>query len=170
MLSRSFPQAARNAIAAERAALADGFWDRLWARIRNQFSIRRIVMEPGEDSESRLGRAQVALTDGNLARTVAEVEALRGAAAESIAPWLRQARGRLAIENAVAGMEQRVLEGLAATPVTPEPPLPDATAAPATGPAAPGTAVTPTVPAPGAAPAAGAPAARPQPATPPATP
>jgi hypothetical protein len=163
MLARSFPQAARNAIAAERTALADGFWDRLWARIRNQFSIRRIVMEPGEDSESRLGRAQIALTEGNLARTVAEVEGLRGAAAESIAPWLRQARARLTIETAVDGMEQRVLQGLAATPVAPQPVVPE-TVAPA-GPAA-----APAAPAAGTAPAVGAPAARPQPATPPAAP
>jgi hypothetical protein len=143
MLAARFPDAARIAISAERTGMADGFWSRLWARFRNMVSIRRIALGPGNDSESRLARAQAVLGEDNLAGAVEEVAALEGDAATAIAPWLREARARLAIDRAIREMDERVTQVLALrAPMEPTLPENPATSAPANpAPAAP---VTPT--------------------------
>jgi uroporphyrinogen-III synthase len=167
MLTARFPEAARIAINAERAGLADGFWGRLWARFRNLISIRRIAMAEGDDTESRLARAQSALAAGNLTEAVEETAALEGDGATAIQPWLRDAQGRLAIDRAITDMDERVTQVLAVraaarpepvplqpTPAAPAPPAPArAAAAGATAPAA----APPPLPAPAAPPGAAIP-------------
>jgi hypothetical protein len=142
MLQARFPEAARIAINAERAALADGFWERQWVRLRNLISIRRLTVAAGTDSESRLARAQVALGRGNLAAALNDTRALEGAAANSIAPWQRDAEARLAIDRSIDDMELRVTEMLGRAPA----PLPaelDAPAAEGAGVDVPGIGVLP---------------------------
>jgi hypothetical protein len=159
MLTARFPEAARTAISAERAGLADGFWSRLWARFRNLVSIRRIAMGEGNDTESRLARAQSALADGNLIEAVEETAALEGDAAQAIAPWLRDAQARLAIDRAITEMDERVTQVLAVRAAArPEPAgLQPAPALPS--PAAPGRGAAPAAPPAPAAPAAAPPGA-----------
>jgi hypothetical protein len=142
MLTARFPEAARNAIRAERLAMADGFWSRLWARFRNFVSIRRITAQAGEDSESRLARAQSALGRGDLATAVDETSALDGAAATTMEPWLTDARARLSVERAITEIGERVTQLLAVSP----PALP-AVPNPTPVPAAPGRGAATQVPA-----------------------
>ena len=166
-LRERFPEAAREAIRAERTAAADGFWERQWARLRNALSIRRLTATRGDDSESRLARAQAALDGNNLAGAVAEVRALEGAAATVMGPWLRDAEARLAVARAIYEIEQRVTNLLAQAP-PPLPPEPDPALASETAPPpVPGVGVLPRSPAQAAPPGAfGARPGAPAPATP----
>jgi hypothetical protein len=151
MLSAQFPDVAREAISAERTGLADGFWSRLWARFRNLVSIRRIVLDPGDDTESRLGRAQALIAGGDFPAATEEVGLLTGHAATSIEPWLSRARARIAIDRAITEMDDRVTQALA---LRVPPPVRVTAPAQAAAPAAPATR-TPAVPAtraPGTAP------------------
>jgi hypothetical protein len=58
----------------------------------------------GDHAAARVARAEARLADGDLAGAVAELEGLEGAPAEAAAPWLEQARTRLAAENALQGL------------------------------------------------------------------
>jgi hypothetical protein len=114
MLAARFPQAARATLDAERKAGASGFFSRLWASLSGLVSIRRIGDTEGNTTADRLARAQSALDRDDLASAVRETEALNGAAASSIAPWLKDAHARLAVERAIAQMDSRIVQVLAA--------------------------------------------------------
>ena len=58
----------------------------------------------GDHAAARVARAEARLADGDLAGAVAELEGLEGAPAAAAAPWLEQARTRLAAENALHGL------------------------------------------------------------------
>ncbi len=110
ILAGRFPQVARMALDAERKARATDFLSRLWASIAGLISIRPVGNAEGNTTPDRLARAETALGRGDLTAAVRETEALTGAAASSIAPWLKDARARLAIERAVTQMESRIVQ------------------------------------------------------------
>ena len=108
-----FPEAARQALAAERAGSAENIFARLWNNITGLISIRRIGDVEGNDSGARLARAEAALGRDDLSAAVSEVRGLQGTAAQSMSAWLGDAQARLEIENAIAGINARIVQTLA---------------------------------------------------------
>ena len=115
-----FPRAARNAVNAERAALINGIWDRITNWVAQSIGWRRVGDIPGQSSEARLARAQVALNGGDLEAAIGETGLIVGRAQTAIALWLREARARIAVDNAINDIDQRVMRSLA-TQQTPAP-------------------------------------------------
>src|SRR5690606_28938003 len=101
-LAERFTGAARDALAAEDASVPRGFVARLWNNMVKLVSIRRIGDVAGESSESHLARAQYALERGTFSDAAAEVAALQGPAAQTMAPWLGDARARLALDASLS--------------------------------------------------------------------
>jgi hypothetical protein len=125
MLRARFPIAARNALDVERTATAPDFLSRLWTNLESLISIRRVGEVAGTDVESRLARAQVRVTAGELAAAVAEVAHVGPPASVPLAAWLRDARNRVALDRAVAQLDARVVRSLVSVPAT-EPAAPPA--------------------------------------------
>jgi hypothetical protein len=67
----------------------------------------------GDHAAARVARAEARLADGDLAGAVAELERLEGAPAAAAAPWLEQARTRLAAENALHSLRAHTTDLLA---------------------------------------------------------
>ncbi|MEE8438702.1 MAG: mitofilin family membrane protein [Micropepsaceae bacterium] len=108
-----FPEAARQALAAESISDAENIFARLWNSFASLISIRRVGDIEGDDSGARFARADAALLRDDLATAAGELEALEGAAAQSIRPWLQDAQARLSIEDAIAGINTRIVQILA---------------------------------------------------------
>jgi hypothetical protein len=124
VLAAQFPNVALAALDAERSGDSRTLFQRLWANLLGLISVRRVGEVAGNDTESRLARAQAKLDVGDLAAAVAEVRALKGPAARVIASWLKDAEARLQLDHAVADLSARVIQALAATPSQPAPPTP----------------------------------------------
>ena len=115
MLAERFPAAARAALNAEREGQTSNFLTRMWNRILELVSVRRVGDLPGNTAEARLARAQVALYANDLAVAVAETGPITGAASEPLAQWLADSRARLAVDRAIIDMKVRITKALAAT-------------------------------------------------------
>ncbi len=75
------------------------------ARLRALITIRRIEGAPQSEPDAALRAAEVALGRGDLSEAVAQLDRLTGASAEAARPWLRMARQRLAVEGALARLQ-----------------------------------------------------------------
>ncbi|HEY4266022.1 MAG TPA: mitofilin family membrane protein [Micropepsaceae bacterium] len=114
-LAAAFPEAARAALdAAYRGEETGNFVRRLWASMRRLISVRRVGDTAGLTTEDRLARAQADLDRGGLVGAVTEVRGVGGAAAGALAPWLKTAEARITQDRAVAEMNARIVETLAA--------------------------------------------------------
>jgi hypothetical protein len=129
MLRARFPNAARAALDISRSTMATDVFSRLWANIESLISIRRVGDVAGSDTESRLARAQVRVSAGDISAAAAEVAAIPPPASQALSSWLHDARARIALDRTLAEMNVRVVHALAAAPAT-------ATAAPGPAPAA----------------------------------
>ena len=105
-----FPEAAREALAASRAAglAADGTG--LAGFINSQLSLRSTAPREGSDPDAILSRAEAALREGDLDGALVELVALPAPARGALAPWEAEATG---LRDALAA--------LAALPATPAP-------------------------------------------------
>lgn len=112
-LAARFPAVADRAIQAERQAGARGWFGRLWARLRSLVVVRPVGDVAGTSTEAVLARAQARLDRGDLDGAVREASALQGPAAAGVAPWLADARARLAAEAEAASLRGRLLDDLA---------------------------------------------------------
>lgn len=100
------------AAAASRASAPGGdLWDRAIARLKGLISIRRL--QPGDDVDGRLARAELALNNGDLAAAVAALDGLPEGPARALAPWRADAEARLAAERALDRAIQALAAGLA---------------------------------------------------------
>jgi hypothetical protein len=131
VLAKNLAQLAREPAAASEAAVEPDWGSQALARLRGLVTIRRIDDAPQTGPEKALSAAQTALASGDLAGTVTMLEPLTGAEAESVRPWLRMARERLAVETTLNHIQELLTERLgkastqpAAAPTTPaqEPP------------------------------------------------
>ena len=122
-LSSSFPatadaiaRAVTKAEAAQTAATDQGFFGKTWDRIAEGMSDAVTVRPEGEAEGNgpleRLARAELRLSESKLADAVAELEGLSGPAREAAAPWLDQAKARLAVDGAMETLSQMALVGL----------------------------------------------------------
>ena len=106
------------ALAAAQAATTEvrgGWADRALARLRSVVTVRPVGGDvAGDAPEARLARAEARLEEGDLAAAVAELEGLQGTAAEASAPWLADARARVAADQAIERLRERALARITA--------------------------------------------------------
>jgi hypothetical protein len=115
-LRRSFEDTANDIVHAGRAPEGDGMLDRAAGNLMRLVTVRPVGADAeGDDADARVARAEAKLAAGDLARAVAELDGLEGAAAEAAAPWLEQARARLAAKKALDDLNTHTA-GLLATP------------------------------------------------------
>lgn len=78
------------------------WWQRLWAGARDSVVIRKTGDAEGDSVEAILGRAEARMSEGKLAATISEIEALSEAAGAIFADWLSAATAR---RDAAAALE-----------------------------------------------------------------
>ncbi len=101
-------------LAAERAAQAKNWAERLWYDVVGLISVRRVGNVSGTDTQARVARAEYALRHGDLAAAVHEVEALDKPAKGAVTAWLRDAKARLAVTQDSRALTNRIVSELAA--------------------------------------------------------
>lgn len=82
------------------------------AELRSLVTVRRLDGAGQSPAEAALGAAQRALSQGDLAAAVKNLGALAGADGEAARPWLAMARSRLAVEDALAQLQQLLVARL----------------------------------------------------------
>ncbi|MDW3098118.1 MAG: hypothetical protein R8J41_08485 [Alphaproteobacteria bacterium] len=112
-LLRSFQPAARDALRADAAGSADGVWERFTGNAMSLITVRQTGAVEGDGLEARLGRTEVALSDGDVSAAVSEAATIEGPAAEALAPWLETARARANVNGLIAEMRKSLLTDLA---------------------------------------------------------
>ncbi len=110
-LQASFEAAADKAIDAEDRP-ADSLGSRIWAKAKSLVRVRRTGDVEGDGTQAVLARTEVRLNTGDLRAAVREGEQLKGPAAAAFAPWLDEARARLAADEALARAEAALLTAL----------------------------------------------------------
>ncbi len=112
-LRAGFPDVARAALQGRDTEAAEGLVGEVLARVTSLVTIRQVEDVEPDSLEARVAEAETALAAGELAGAVAALEMLEGAAAAAVADWLAGARGRLAVDAAMASLEAAVLARLA---------------------------------------------------------
>lgn len=97
---------------AEEAAKGKTWWDRLTAHFTSLVSVRSVGETQGASTDARLARGEVRLKAGDLAAAVKELAPIGGAARNTLAPWLAQAKARVALEAALADVNGRAIAAL----------------------------------------------------------
>lgn len=117
VLRERFRDLAASLIQADRVRPDAGLLDQTLARLASVVTIRRTDGEvAGDGADAVVARAEAALDRGDVARAAAEVERLSGQPAALAAPWLKEARARLAAEEAARTLADRAAERLTAAP------------------------------------------------------
>ena len=90
--------------------------DKALSRVTSLVSVRKTGEDAvaAEGTDGTLARAEVALANGDVAAAVKALEGLDGPAAKAAAPWLAEARKRLAAEAALVELRQQATALLAA--------------------------------------------------------
>lgn len=114
-LNETFRDTARAILDADQAPTDGngGIIDNLLSSARSVIRVRRTGEVEGDSSEAVVARMEVALKAGNLARVLAEAEKLEGSPREAAAAWLSQIKARLAVEQAIAAIEDGLKKSLA---------------------------------------------------------
>jgi len=107
-----------------------GWAGRAYGFVTSLVMIRPLGEREGVDAPSRVARAQLRLEEGDLDAAIRELSELEGAAAQAAEPWLRDARERQAVEQALAQLNAALTQQLndAAGPAPATPALPAGTA------------------------------------------
>jgi hypothetical protein len=92
------------------------------ARLRALVTIRRVEGASESGPEAAVSAAERALGGGDLGDAVGELDRLSGANAEVAAPWLQMARQRLAVETALAHIQELLVARLTRPSETPASP------------------------------------------------
>jgi hypothetical protein len=92
------------------------------ARLRALVTIRRVDGASQSGPEAAVSAAERALARGDLGDAVGELDRLSGANAEAAGPWLQMARKRLAVETALAHLQELVVARLTRPSETPASP------------------------------------------------
>jgi len=110
-LQASFEPAAEKAIDAE-SRPSGSLTSRIWAKAKALVRVRRTGDVAGDGTQAVLARTEVRLNAGDLRAAVREGQQLKGDAAAAFAPWLDEARARLAADEALARAEATLLTAL----------------------------------------------------------
>ncbi|MFN3955128.1 MAG: COG4223 family protein [Pararhodobacter sp.] len=100
-LQQGFPGAARRALAAAPLPADAPPTERLLGFLRAQTGARALAPREGDDTNAILSRAEALLRGGDLAGSLAELDALPDGPAAEMAPWRAQARTRLGALDAL---------------------------------------------------------------------
>ena len=103
-LQADFPDLARAALSASRDA--DGGSTGVTGFLQRQLGARSVTPRDGEDPDAILSRVEGALTQGDLAQALAEMEALPDVAKAPLADWAAAARARQAALGAADDLAQ----------------------------------------------------------------
>lgn len=104
-LQDRFPGVAARVARASRTRGGSGWFDQTLDRLSSLVSLRRIDQSTDPASpDAILAAAEAELKDGDLIEAVQALEALQGAPREAAEPWLKDARARIAVEQAVAAL------------------------------------------------------------------
>lgn len=94
---------------------SQGWWRQTLDRLASLVTIEREDGNvAGASPAAIVARAQAALATGDLAGAVAEMEGLQGGPAEQAAPWIVDAKARLAAGTAVSGLTAHVVAAIGA--------------------------------------------------------
>ena len=108
-LQRDYPAAARAALNASIKAQSEaGQIDPLTGFLKMQLGTRSLEPREGDDPDAILSRAEAALRDGNLSRSLSELEALSEAGAEAMAGWVAKAQARNDAVTALAALSDQL--------------------------------------------------------------
>jgi hypothetical protein len=111
-LQTDFTSAANDAIDAENAPTDSSLGSEVWSKLKSFVRVRRKGNVEGDGTRAILARAEHKLGTGELSASIAEVETLKGAAADALAPWLAEARAKLAADDALTRAESKILTAL----------------------------------------------------------
>ncbi|MCB1335345.1 MAG: hypothetical protein KDK26_17295 [Roseivivax sp.] len=95
-LVETFPDAARQALAAARAEApaADDGGGGIGAFLKSQFGVRSLSPRDGTDPDAVLSRAEAAVKDADLQKALDEIATLSPSAQAAMADWVAQAKAR----------------------------------------------------------------------------
>lgn len=93
-LQQSFPDVARDALAAVPSETTGNAGDRFMSFLRTQSGARSLAPREGDDPDAVLSRAEAALRNGDLAAVLVETQALPDPARAELADWESQAQAR----------------------------------------------------------------------------
>jgi len=103
-LQEQFPDAARAALQASiQLGVEDGTTSRLTAFLRTQLGARSLEPREGDDPDAILSRAEAALRDGDIERSLAEIATLPNVGQDALANWVANAMAR---QSALAAVEK----------------------------------------------------------------
>jgi hypothetical protein len=108
-LRRRFQSLPADIVRAGAEPAAEGWLGRAAARLKALVTVRRVGEVAGEATDAIVARAEVRLAEGDLKAALAEIKALKGAAAETAAGWRRAAEARLAAEAALSALQARAV-------------------------------------------------------------
>ncbi|MCA8883692.1 MAG: hypothetical protein KDA50_08095 [Rhodobacteraceae bacterium] len=109
-LRRRYPESARDALDASiRETVSDDTMGRLTAFLRAQTGARSLEPHEGDDPDAVLSRAEAALAAGDLETTLSELAQLPPAGQAAMADWAADAKARLDVTQATAGLAQTLL-------------------------------------------------------------
>ena len=101
---RRFDAVATRITAAAQGIAGDGWVERTVSRLSSLVTVRRTDGVADDTIDGQLARAEASVRDGNLIAAVKIIEGLTGPAAEAAAPWIKEARARIAIERVLAAL------------------------------------------------------------------
>lgn len=104
-LQDSFAPAARASLeAALRANMGESWTERVSSFLRSQTGLRSLTPREGDDPDAVLSRAEAALSAGQVAEAIAELQAMPEAGKPALQDWLTLAQTRVDAEAAVAAL------------------------------------------------------------------
>lgn len=106
-LVTAFDSAEANALSAARSGGSRNWIAQAQGALSSLVTVRPSEPQTGEGPEAVLSRAREGVDRGDLAAAIDEIETLQGPAADAMADWLADARGRLAAEQAAAALQER---------------------------------------------------------------
>ena len=108
-LQARFPDAARAALAAARAAAVEtGETGGASAFLRNVLGVRSLEPREGNNPDAILSRAEAATRDGRLTDALAEIDALPEVARPELADWAADAQSRMAVVAAAQKLSEEL--------------------------------------------------------------
>ncbi len=112
-LSEAFPDAARRALDAELEEQGASLFDQFVAGASTIVRVRRTGDVEGTSTEAIVARMETDLEEGELVAAAREAEALSDKAASAMSNWLTQLKARVAVDRAVARVEDSLKSSLA---------------------------------------------------------
>lgn len=108
-LQENFDAAVKAAIDAENQPADDSIMAEAWSRAKSFIRIRRKGDVEGDDTSAILARVGHRLQNSELKAALQEAETIKGPAAEAMAPWVSELKRKLAVEDALAQIETKLL-------------------------------------------------------------